>query len=92
MTPTAWPKDFDREQIRCWLEAASGTGLSVADALPDDLAATAQALGVTPAELRMWIFDEPAHEWTPAVLKAWARIHQFNRAEVAEVLRRMEVL
>ncbi len=87
MTPTKWPAEFEREAIRNWLQDSSGVGLSVSDSLPDDLAATAQALGMTPAELRMYIFDEPRHEWTPAGLTAWARRNRCNRAELAKILR-----
>jgi hypothetical protein len=71
---------FDREQVRNWLQDASSAGVSVDDSLPDDLAATAQAFGLTPAELRLWIFECPEpHQphWTPARLVAWARAHGF---------------
>jgi predicted Zn-dependent protease len=78
---------FDREQIRAWIEESTGAGLSVDDALPDTLAATAEALGLEPAELKLWIFDHrlvsadgevvgssrPASEWTTAALVRWAR-------------------
>jgi hypothetical protein len=78
---------FDREQIRAWIEESTGAGLSVDDALPDTLAVTAEALGLEPAELRLWIFDHrlidpngevvgsarPATEWTTAALVKWAR-------------------
>ena len=65
---------FDREQVRNWLQDASGVDLGVEDSLPDDLAATAQALGLTPQELRLWIFEED-HVWTPAHLATWARAY-----------------
>jgi hypothetical protein len=63
---------FDREAIRNWLQDASSVGLNVEDSLPDDLAATAQAFRLSPAELRLWIFEED-RQWTPARLTAWAR-------------------
>lgn len=65
---------FDREQIRGWIEEASGVGLSVADALPDSLAVTAEALGLHPEELRLWVGGvlREGSCWTPAALAEWA--------------------
>jgi hypothetical protein len=86
MIPSSWPTTFDREQIRGWIEESIHEGLSVDDALPDTLAATAEALGVLPAELRIWIFDHPAHEWSGAALASWARRLGFDRnTAVADV-------
>jgi hypothetical protein len=65
---------FDREQVRNWLQDASSAGVNVEDSLPDDLVATAQALRLKPAELRLWIFEE-GHVWTPAHLTTWARAY-----------------
>lgn len=84
---------FDREQVRAWIEDATGVGLSVGDALPDTLIATAEALGLTPRELRLWIFDHsrvtPTGEaataevstatWTGAALAKWAWRHGLAR-------------
>jgi hypothetical protein len=76
-------KTFDREQVRNWVQDASSLGLDVEDSLPDDLVATAQALGLTPAELRLWIFEE-AHLWTPAHLTTWARAYGCGQARLFE--------
>ena len=61
------PAVFDRTQIRAWIEEATGEGLSVEDSLPDTLAATAEALGLQPAELKLWCY-ESQHAWTSADL------------------------
>ena len=70
-----WPNTWDRESVRCDIEEATGHGLSVDDPLPDTLIATAQAIGLQPAELRIWVHGEPktAGEWTAAELTRWAR-------------------
>jgi hypothetical protein len=58
MTP-ALPKAFDREQIRNWIEDVTQEGLSVDDSFPDTLIACAQALGLTPVALKLWVYDQP---------------------------------
>lgn len=78
----SWPPaSFDREQIRCWLEDATGVGLSVEDPLPDTLAATAEGLGMKPAALLLWVHDQPAHPWTPQHLTTWAIRFGFASAD-----------
>lgn len=68
-----WPNTWDRETVRNEIEEATRRGLSVDDPLPEMLMATAQRLGLQPAELRLWIFDEPKHgDWSTAALAAWA--------------------
>lgn len=74
---------FCREQIRAWIEEATGEGLSVDDPLPDTLAATAEALGMHPAELRLWVYDQPKPAWTSTALANWARRHGFTRDHAA---------
>ena len=75
---------YDREQVRAWIEGATGEGLSVSDPLPDSLVATAEALGLESAELLVWVFDHAgsAAEWTTASLVAWARLHHLDRTRV----------
>ena len=76
-------KQFDREQIRSWIEEASGEGLSVGDPLPDSLAATAETLGMLPVELRMWVYEQPRIEWRAVALERWARRYGFDRTNAA---------
>lgn len=69
-----WWKEFDRVQVLAEVESASGRSLSANDPLPDTLIAHAQALGLLPAELRLWIYDEPERgDWSAAALTEWAR-------------------
>lgn len=75
--PQTWPSEFSREHIRAWIEEATGGGLSVDDPLPDTLAATAQALGLMPFQLRIWIWEQPKPEWSGAALERWARARGF---------------
>jgi hypothetical protein len=86
---------FDREQVRGWISECTGEGLSVDDPLPDTLASTAEAIGLSSHELRMWIFDHgavsatgeyagavlPASAWTGGALVDWARRHGFAANE-----------
>lgn len=71
---------FDREQIRNWISEATGEGLSVSDALPDSLAATAEVLGLDPCELRLWIFEHSI--MSTRALVQWARRHDLVRNEL----------
>jgi hypothetical protein len=67
--------EFSRAGVRGSIEEACGQGLSVDDPLPDTLIAQAQALGLSPIELRLWIY-EPCHEggeWSADSLARWAR-------------------
>lgn len=75
--PQTWPSDFSREDIRTWIEEATGGGLSVDDPLPDTLAATAQALSLMPFQLRIWVWEQPKPEWSGPALERWARAKGF---------------
>jgi hypothetical protein len=89
--PTNWPKEFDREQIRGWLEESTHEGVSVEDSFPDTLAATAESLGMLPIELKIWCYDTPK-TWTAEALAIWARKLGFNRTELAAVERDAAIL
>jgi hypothetical protein len=69
----AWPTDWDRGSVLGAIEEASGVPLHADDALPDTLIAQAQALGLRPIDLKLWIYDSPEHGWTPDALACWAR-------------------
>jgi hypothetical protein len=75
--------DWDRARVRQQIEEASGQPLSVDDSLPDSFIAQAQALGMQPHELQMWIYDGAAadRDWTQAALANFARRYGFARAE-----------
>lgn len=63
-----------RAQVLGAIEEAAGLALSPSDPLPDTLIATAQALGLSPADLQIWIYDEPRRQcWTIDALTRWAR-------------------
>jgi hypothetical protein len=71
-----WPHEWDRETVRGDIEEAAKHGLSVDDPLPETLIAAAQAIGLQPAELRIWIHDgapKLPQEWTAQNLRTWAR-------------------
>ena len=69
-----WWKIFDRLDVLAALEAATATALDPNDPLPDSLIASAQALGLLPHELRMFIYDEPKREdWSHDALARFAR-------------------
>jgi hypothetical protein len=70
----AWWRAWDRQAILAAIEEAAGAGLAPTDPLPDTLIASAQALGLAPVDLRMWIFDDPHRkDWTVESLTLWAR-------------------
>lgn len=71
---------WDRAHVLQQIEEASGQSLSAGDSLPDSLIATAQALGLQPHELGVWIYDTP-HEWQPGELAVWARRNGFGTQE-----------
>jgi hypothetical protein len=75
--------DWDRARVRQQIEEASGRALSVDDSLPDSFIATAQALGMEPHELQMWIYDGAAadRDWSQTALANFARRYGFARAE-----------
>lgn len=64
--------EWDRGAVLGALTEASGVSLHVDDTLPDTLIARAQALGLTPLELKLWIYDRPADGWTAEGLEKWA--------------------
>jgi hypothetical protein len=71
--PRSWDQ-FTREATRAAIEEATGHGLSVDDPTPDTLIATAQAEGLQPWELRIWIYDAaPKLDWSGAALSRWAK-------------------
>lgn len=78
--PSPWPKTFDREQVRSWLEEAMGEGLSVSDALPETLIATAEALALDPVALKIFVYDRARRPDADA-LRAWAARFGFTRPE-----------
>jgi hypothetical protein len=64
---------WDRLAIMYAIEESAGVPLSATDPLPDTLIACAQALGLAPAELRMWMYDaHPRDDWSTASLARWA--------------------
>ncbi len=64
-----------RSLVRGALEEATGQALSLLDPSPDTLMTEAQALGIPPARLLVWIrshsSDSKPETWTAAALKAW---------------------
>jgi hypothetical protein len=73
-------KTWDRAHVLQQIEEASGQSLSAGDSLPDSLIATAQALGLQPHELGVWIYDSP-HNWQPGELATWAKRNGFGITE-----------
>ena len=83
--PPSWPKTYDRAAVLASIEDATGTALSANDPLPDSLIANAQALGLIPAELRMWIHDEPHRgDWSLGALREWAARYELGTAAESE--------
>lgn len=81
----AWWRDFDRLAILACIEDVSGQPMDPNDPLPDTLVANAEALGLLPVHLRMWIFDEPRRtEFTLESLRDFARLHRLGNAEAGE--------
>jgi hypothetical protein len=79
-SPLHWWKIFHRFDVLAAVEDASGEALPVNDPLPDTLIANAQALGLIPCELRLWIYDEPhRRDWTARSLEAWAERYKLGR-------------
>lgn len=70
---------WDRDRVRGWLEDAFEQTLGLADSSPDTLVAQAQAIGLTPQQLRLWIFDQPKLDWSPGSLAIWAMKMGFVR-------------
>lgn len=65
--------NFDRERVRGWIEEALSLTFGVNDTSADTLIAQAEELGLTPEQLRLWIYDQPKLNWEPGALAAWAR-------------------
>jgi hypothetical protein len=77
-----WPQQFERSAVLGAIEEASGVPLSADDPLPDSLIARAQALGLDPVALRIWIYDEPRHDWSQDALARWAFARGFLNEEL----------
>lgn len=75
-----WWREWDRAAVIAAIEEASGAGLAAGDPLPDTLIANAQEFGLRPAELRMWIYDQPKRDWSIAELATWAKRYGLARA------------
>ncbi len=66
-------KEFDRLAVTGAIEEATGLALHANDPLPDTLIANAQAIGLHPGALRLWIYDDPKREdWSASAMSAWA--------------------
>ena len=79
--PAAWWKSFNRSMVLAELEVATGAGISVDDPRPDTLIAQAEALGMLPAELRMFILDvPPPADFSAETLTEWARRYGVDRS------------
>ena len=63
---------LDRENVRGWIVDALEIGFGLSDTTPDTLVTRAQQLGLTPAELRSWIYEMPKFDWTPEALEEWS--------------------
>jgi hypothetical protein len=69
-----WWKDFSRPEVLAAIEEASGKALNANDPLPDMLIAGAQQSGLSPSELRLWIYDDVHRaDWNIDALARWAR-------------------
>ena len=73
--------NFDRERVRGWIEEALSIGLGLNDSSADTLVAQAQQLGLTPDQLRLWIYDQPKLNWEVGALAAWAKREGFSDPE-----------
>jgi hypothetical protein len=71
------PPQFSRQTVRSEIEEATGQPLSMSDPLPDSLIAAAEASGLSPAELRLWIYQPKAH-WSAAALTSWANAQRLS--------------
>lgn len=75
-----WWKHFDRISVLAAIEYATGGALAVNDPLPDTLIANAQALGLMPAELRLWIYDDPKRaDWNAVALAEFALRYRLGK-------------
>jgi hypothetical protein len=75
------PNNWDRATFHAQLEEATGEALRVDDPLADSLIAQAQAIGMQPIDLSVWIYDSPRmRPRTPAELAGWAHRHGFGVA------------
>ena len=54
----AWPESWDRGYVIDAILQATGVFLSPADPLPDLLIQRAQDIGIQPAALKSWIYEE----------------------------------
>jgi hypothetical protein len=79
-------QEANRERVRGWIEDSLNVSLGLNDSSPDTLIAQAQALGLTPEQLRLWTYEQPKIDWSPGALETWAR-HMgfvFDTPDVAE--------
>lgn len=72
---------YDRRAVRGDLEEASGRALPVSDPLPDMLIAAAQAEGVSPRILRIWIYG--AEVWSVEVFSQFTASETVRGAQAA---------
>jgi hypothetical protein len=75
-------RTWDRGRVLQQIEEASGQALSAGDTLPDSLMASAQALGMEPHELGVWIY-ETDHNFQTGQLIDWALRNGFGTAPEA---------
>lgn len=74
---------WDRGHVLQQIEEATRQSLTASDSLPDSLIASAQALGLQPYELGVWIY-EPGHDFQTSQLAAWARRNGFGNTHEAD--------
>jgi len=83
--PSKWWHRFDRIDVIAALESATGQALPANDPLPDSLIANAEALGLLPMHLRMFIYDEPKREdWSHDAMARWAAAQEFREGAKIE--------
>lgn len=81
--PSIW--NDRRGEIHAALEEAAGQSISVNDTHADTLIASAQALGMLPHELRIWIADSSARPaWSAESLMSFARRYGFARESLKD--------
>ena len=75
--------NFDRERVRGWIEEALEITFGINDTSADTLIAQSEELGLTPEQLRLWIYDQPKLKpnWEPGALAAWAQRQGFSDRE-----------
>jgi hypothetical protein len=72
---------FDRDNVRAWLEDALHVSIGYNDSSADTLVAQAEALGLTPDQLRTFVYDfKWPLNYTGGGLEAWAWRNGFAHA------------